>query len=151
MENSKPKFWKSINQYKQKPETVEASHHEFVQGVTNDFDVNKLSSKSRRNFLAVVGATSALVATACSDYHDKGEIISYNKQPAGTLYGEANYYASTLNNGAGILVKTREGRPIKIDGNPEHPIGKGKISAIDALRSASLPEYCCLAVSSTIN
>ncbi len=131
MENSKPKFWKSINQYKQKPETVEASHHEFVQGVTNDFDVNKLSSKSRRNFLAVVGATSALVATACSDYHDKGEIISYNKQPAGTLYGEANYYASTLNNGAGILVKTREGRPIKIDGNPEHPIGKGKISAID--------------------
>jgi molybdopterin-containing oxidoreductase family iron-sulfur binding subunit len=131
MENLKPKFWKSLNQYNQKPESVEATHHEFVEGVTDNFDLNTLPDKSRRSFLAVLGATSALAATACSDYYDKGEIITYNKKPVGTTYGEADYYASTLNNGSGVLVKTREGRPIKIDGNPEHPIGKGKISALD--------------------
>ncbi len=131
MTNSKPKFWKSLNQYNQKPESVEATHHEFVNGVTDEFDVNALPDKSRRKFLALLGASSALAATACSDYYDKGEIITYNKKPETITYGEANYYASTLNNGAGVLVKTREGRPIKIDGNPEHPIGKGKVSAGD--------------------
>lgn len=127
MDNGKPKFWKSLNQYNQKPESVEAAHHEFVKGVTDDFDINKLPDKSRRKFLALMGASTALAATACSDYPDKGEIITYNKKPEGTTYGEADYYASSLNNGTGILVKTREGRPIKIDGNPDHPVSKGKI------------------------
>jgi len=131
MESNKPKFWKSLNQFNQKPESVEASKHEFVKGVTDEFNLKSLPDKSRRNFLAVVGATTALATTACSDYFDKGEIITYNKKPTGTTYGEANFYASTLNNGAGVLVKVREGRPIKIDGNPEHPIGKGKISTAD--------------------
>ena len=131
MENIRPKFWKSLNQFNQKPESVEAAHHEFVNGVTDEFDVNALPDKSRRKFLALMGATSAIAVTACSDYQDKGEIITYNKKPVGVTYGEANYYATTLNNGSGVLVKTREGRPIKIDGNPEHPIGKGKISTAD--------------------
>lgn len=131
MENNKPKFWKSLNQYNQKPASVEASHHEFVKGVTDEFDVNALPDKSRRKFLALMGATSAIAATACSDYYDKGEIITYNKKPASITYGQANLFATTLNNGSGVLVKTREGRPIKIDGNPEHPIGKGKISTIE--------------------
>lgn len=131
MANTKPKFWKSLNQYNQKPESIEASHHEFVKGVTDEFDVNSLPDKSRRKFIALMGATSALAATACSDYYDKGEIITYNKKPDTVTYGEANYFASTLNNGTGILVKTREGRPIKVDGNPEFPIGNGKISTAD--------------------
>lgn len=131
MENLRPKFWKSLNQYNQKPESIEATRHEFVAGVTDNFDVNALPDKSRRKFLALMGATSALAATACSDYYDKGEIVTYNNKPSIVTYGEANYFASTLNNGSGILVKTREGRPVKIDGNPEHPIGKGKISTAE--------------------
>ncbi|MBX3044592.1 MAG: 4Fe-4S dicluster domain-containing protein [Candidatus Kapabacteria bacterium] len=131
MENTKPKFWKSLNQYNQKPSSVESAHHEFVKGVTDDFDVNALPDKSRRKFIALMGASTALAATACSDYYDKGEIITYNKKPASITYGQANHYATSLNNGTGVLVKTREGRPIKIDGNPEHPVGKGKISTID--------------------
>lgn len=131
MENSKPKFWKSLNQYNQKPESIEATRHEFVSGVTDEFDINALPDKSRRKFLALMGATSALAATACTDYYDKGEIVTYNKKPDSITYGEANYYASTLNNGSGVLVKTREGRPVKIDGNNEHPIGKGKLSTAE--------------------
>ncbi|MFA5511214.1 MAG: TAT-variant-translocated molybdopterin oxidoreductase [Candidatus Kapaibacterium sp.] len=131
MESLKPKFWKSLNQYNQKPESLEAARNEFVNGATADFDLNALPDKSRRKFLALMGASGALAATACSDYHDKGEIITYNKKPASVTYGEANYYASTLNNGTGVLIKTREGRPVKIDGNPEHPISKGKISTVE--------------------
>ncbi len=131
MDNIKPKFWKSLNQYNQKPESVESARHEFVEGVTDEFDIKTMPDKSRRNFLALVGATTAIAATACSDYYDKGEIITYNKKPDGVTYGEANYYASTLNNGSGVLVKSREGRPIKLDGNPDHPVNKGKISTSD--------------------
>lgn len=132
---TKPRFWKSLNQFDGKPESIEASHHEFKSGVTDDFDLKQLPDKSRRNFLAVLGASAAFATTACTDYPDKGEIISYNKKPAGTVYGIANYYASSLNNGLGVIVKTREGRPIKVDGNPSHPINQGKI---DAIAQASL-------------
>ncbi|PKL81904.1 MAG: molybdopterin oxidoreductase, partial [Ignavibacteriae bacterium HGW-Ignavibacteriae-3] len=81
---------------------------------------------------ALLAASTALTATACTDYHDKGEIIPYNKRPEEILPGVANYYASTCNGcgmACGILIKTREGRPVKVDGNPDHPINKGKICA----------------------
>jgi molybdopterin-containing oxidoreductase family iron-sulfur binding subunit len=126
---NKPKYWKSLNQLNNKPESIELSANEFKQGVTADFDINQLPDKSRRKFLAVLGASTAFAATACSDYFDKGEIVTYNKKPSGVTYGMANYYATTLNNGMGVLVKSREGRPIKIDGNPEHLINQGKIDA----------------------
>ncbi len=122
-------FWKSLKQYSNDVGSQEKSKHEFTNGVTDEFDVNTLPDKSRRKFIAAMGATSALLTTACSDYYDKGEIITYNKKPDSVTYGKANYYASTLNDGTGVLVKTREGRPIKVDGNPEHPIFRGKIDA----------------------
>ncbi|PKL86637.1 MAG: molybdopterin oxidoreductase [Ignavibacteriae bacterium HGW-Ignavibacteriae-1] len=126
---TKPRFWKSLNLLANKPESIESTRHEFQKGVTDDFDLNALPDKSRRKFLAVLGASAAFAATACSDYPDKGEIISYNKKPSGVVYGHANYYASSLNSGLGILIKTREGRPIKVDGNPQHPINAGKVDA----------------------
>ncbi|MCO5251720.1 MAG: TAT-variant-translocated molybdopterin oxidoreductase [Candidatus Kapabacteria bacterium] len=127
---TKPRFWKSLNLLANKPESIESTRHEFQKGVTDDFDLNALPDKSRRKFLAVLGASAAFAATACTDYPDKGEIISYNKKPSGVVYGHANYYASSLNSGLGILIKTREGRPIKVDGNPQHPINAGKVDAI---------------------
>ncbi len=105
---------------------------EFLESVTEEFDLSKLSKVSRRKFLALLSASAAFTATSCTDYRDKGEIVSYNKKPEELLPGEANYYASTCSccfNSCGILIKTREGRPIKVDGNPEHPINKGKICA----------------------
>lgn len=122
-------FWKSLKQFDGTKPTNASSKQEFVEGVTDDFDVNKLSDPARRKFLALVGATAALTATACTDYRDKKEIVTYNKKPASVTYGKANYYASTLNDGQGVLVKAREGRPIKVDGNPQHPMSQGAITA----------------------
>ncbi|MGA2298674.1 MAG: molybdopterin-dependent oxidoreductase, partial [FCB group bacterium] len=106
---------------------------EFGPRVMEDFDIKKLKGLSRRKFLALMGASSAFAATACTNYRDKGEIIPYTRKPEEIQIGKANYYSSTCNACplvCGILIKTREGRPIKILGNPDHPVNQGKICAI---------------------
>jgi molybdopterin-containing oxidoreductase family iron-sulfur binding subunit len=126
------KYWKSLRAYHNDPAVDDAKAREFAKDVTGDFDVDSMSPISRKQFLALVSASAAFAAAGCSSYRDKGEIVPYNKKPEEITLGKANYYASTLiENGQeyGILIKTREGRPIKIDGNPDHPINKGKISA----------------------
>jgi Fe-S-cluster-containing dehydrogenase component len=109
------------------PHEHEPSMLEFPERVTEQFDTDKMSPLSRRKFFALVGASSAFALASCNSYRDKGEIVTYNNKPEFSTMGEAVYYASSLNDGSGILIKTREGRPIKIDGNPEHPINQGKI------------------------
>lgn len=123
------KFWKSLKQFGQ--DNTASKQTEFVEGATADFDPSRLPEVSRRKFMSILGATTALTAVGCSDYRDKGEIISYNKQPEEVIYGRPNFYASTGPDGHGILIKAREGRPIKIEGNPEHKITKGKIGIRD--------------------
>ncbi len=125
-------YWRSFGELHNDPEFLKAKNDEFAEGVTDEFDVNKMSKLSRRRFLALLSASAALAAAGCSDYRDKGEIISYNQKPEDIIVGIPNYYASTCtgcNEACGILVKTREGRPIKVDGNPDHPVNKGKICA----------------------
>jgi molybdopterin-containing oxidoreductase family iron-sulfur binding subunit len=129
-EYNKKEFWKSLKEYYDDPEVLEAKANEFKEGVTDDFNPSQLSGISRRKFLAAITASAAFAATACTDYRDKGEIIPYNNRPEEILPGNANLYASTCtscSNACGILVKTREGRPIKVDGNPDHPVNQGKI------------------------
>lgn len=130
--SDKKRFWKSIEDYNNDAEILNQKENEFKEGVTDDFDLANLSKLSRRKFLALLSASTAFAAAACTDYRDKGEIVPYNKRPEEILPGIANYYSSTCNgcsNACGILIKTCEGRPIKIDGNPDHPINQGKICA----------------------
>ena len=87
-----------------------------------------MSPLSRRKFLGLLSVSAAFAAVSCKDYRDKGAIVPYNKQPENITLGKPNFYASALADGTPVLIKTREGRPIKIDGNPEHPLNKGKIS-----------------------
>lgn len=126
-----PNYWRSFRELYQDPEFVEASHHEFHEGAKDDFDPGKLSGISRRKFIALLGASAALAGAGCSDYRNQGHIIPYDNKPEEITVGVPNYYASTLDDGesvCGVLIKTREGRPIKIDGNPDHPVSKGKVS-----------------------
>jgi molybdopterin-containing oxidoreductase family iron-sulfur binding subunit len=78
-----------------------------------------------------MGASAALAATVACKSPDQDTIVPYTKKPADVIPGVANYYASTYQEGLvpyGVLIKTREGRPIHIDGNDEHPVFKGKTS-----------------------
>ena len=128
--NPDPDYWRSFEELYNDPAFIESSGHEFREGVTDNFNPDKLSGFSRRKFFALVGASAALAAAGCANYRDKGEIIPYTHKPEEITLGKPAYYASTCTacpHACGILIKTREGRPIKIDGNPDHPVSKGKI------------------------
>lgn len=123
-------YWRGFEELYNDPDFLEAQKNEFSKQASGDFNLSKLPAISRRKFLALMGASAALAAAGCSDYRDKGEIVPYNNKPEDIVLGIPNFYASTCtgcNNACGILVKAREGRPIKIDGNPDHPVNKGKI------------------------
>jgi anaerobic selenocysteine-containing dehydrogenase/Fe-S-cluster-containing dehydrogenase component len=85
----------------------------------------------RRNFLKLVGVSAgAAAASGCNDPVQK--LIPYVVQPEEITPGLAVIYASTCQEcsaGCGLHVRTREGRPIKLEGNPDHPINRGALCA----------------------
>ncbi|MCE1165460.1 MAG: TAT-variant-translocated molybdopterin oxidoreductase [Bacteroidetes bacterium] len=125
-------YWRGFRELKNDPEFLEAKKNEFAEELPLDSNEPGMSGLSRRKFLTLLASSAALAATACSDYRDKGAIVPYNRKPEEVTVGAPSFYASTCTscaNACGILVRTREGRPIKIDGNPDHPVNKGKICA----------------------
>lgn len=132
-EAKKSKYWRSLEVLNnpESKEVLDAKKVEFPFGEDQAINLDSMSSVNRRKFLALMTASGVFATTACTDYQDKGKIINYTTKPESVQPGVANYYASTLNitgNSWGILIKTREGRPIKLEGNPEHPVNQGKIS-----------------------
>ena len=86
---------------------------------------------ARRDFLTIMGASMAMASAACAR-RPVHKIIPYVIQPEHITPGVAEYYATTSRDcpcGCGILAKTREGRPIKLEGNPEHPVNSGALCA----------------------
>ena len=87
-----------------------------------------MSELDRRDFLKIVGLSAGAAATVACDPPDK--LIPYVIQPEEITPGIAVHYASTCQEcsaACGLHVKTREGRPIKLEGNPEHPVNKGRL------------------------
>ena len=81
----------------------------------------------RRTFLKIAGMGSLAFASSCTSENDK-KLFSLVRAPEDMVTGKANWYASTCREcpaGCGILAKNREGRIIKLEGNPLHPINKG--------------------------
>jgi len=83
----------------------------------------------RRTFLKIAGMGSLSIAAGCSSEVDK-TLFSLVQAPDDMVTGKAAWYASTCREcpaGCGILAKNREGRVIKIEGNPLHPASNGKL------------------------
>ena len=124
------KYWKSTAELDSNNAFVEdLKGREFVEKLPEDvFLGNKQamndSKTNRRDFLKYVGfSTAAASLAACEGPVHKS--IPYVVQPEEIRPGISNYYATTVADGfdvASILVKTREGRPIKIENNPDNPI-----------------------------
>ena len=125
--SSNKKYWKSVEELNDNSSIVETlQQNEFVEEIpTDEFLGDKQalesSSTSRRDFLKYVGfSTAAATLAACEGPVIKS--IPYVVQPKEIVPGVANYYATTIANGydfASVLVKTREGRPIKIENNTD--------------------------------
>ncbi|HEX4925637.1 MAG TPA: TAT-variant-translocated molybdopterin oxidoreductase [Bdellovibrionales bacterium] len=127
-EKAPKKYWKSLSEYENSPEFQKLVDNEFM--ASPFFDGEVKDSFNRRDFVKLMGASLALGSTACIR-RPVQTIVPYVNRPVEVTPGLANWYASTWTDGVdglGLLVKTREGRPIKLEGNPDHPVNAGALS-----------------------
>jgi molybdopterin-containing oxidoreductase family iron-sulfur binding subunit len=126
MSNTKKTYWKGIPQLKNDPSFVKNADAEFV-----DLGVQEDPGHSRRDFLKMMGFSVAAASVAACEAPIR-KAIPYVNKPVDADPGIPNYYASTYSNGGdycSIVVKVRDGRPIKIEGNSLSKVSMGGISA----------------------
>lgn len=123
MENTTKKYWKGIEEYRNDIEIVKNADREFnlddIEGGTH-----------RRDFLKMLGFGVAAVSLAACDAPVR-KTIPYLNKPESIEPGIPNYFATTYAEGGdycSVLVKTVEGRPIKIEGNKLSKVTKGGVS-----------------------
>src|SRR5579885_3575936 len=120
-------YWRTIEELAEDPAFEEFMHREFPRHAS-EWD----NSVDRRDFLKLMGASLAFAGMAGCGAPQQ-HIVPYVKQPDGMVPGNPLFFATTVTTGAdslGILVESHEGRPTKIEGNPDHPSSLGATDAI---------------------
>jgi molybdopterin-containing oxidoreductase family iron-sulfur binding subunit len=120
------RYWRSLDELADTPEFKDWLHREFPQGASEFTD-----DVSRRHFLKIMSASFAFAGLAmagagCRRPEEKLE--PFGKQPDDYVYGKSEYFATampTRNGAIPLVVKSYEGRPIKIEGNALYPGGNG--------------------------
>lgn len=124
------RFWKNLDELAATPEFNELMAEEFPRQAMQGEWVDPVS---RRGFLKVMGASLALAGVAgCTKQPDE-PIYPYVRQPEDLVLGQSKYFATAHPFPTGalpILVKSDAFRPIKLEGNPDHPVSKGKSDAM---------------------
>ncbi|MEO1011398.1 MAG: TAT-variant-translocated molybdopterin oxidoreductase [Bacteroidota bacterium] len=138
--SSNKKYWKSEAELNPNDSIVETlKQNEFIEeipvdGFLGDKDNLSATNTNRRDFLKYVGfSTAAATMAACEGPVRKS--IPYVVQPETIVPGVANFYATTIADGfdfASILIKTREGRPIKVENNEEAKVAGGANARVQA-------------------
>ena len=129
------KYWQGLEELRKDPEFEKNKHNEFTEElpileVLNETVGNQPTK--RRDFLKYMGFSVSAAVLAASCEVPVRKAIPYVFKPEEVTPGVANYYASTFADGndyCSILVKTREGRPIKIEGNTLSSVTKGGTNA----------------------
>lgn len=127
--SAKREYWMSLEHFNGDAAFAEKAETEFQSSPLREGDAE--DGFARREFLKLMGASVALATTACIR-RPVQKIIPYAQAPKEITPGVPNFYASTWYDGIegyGTLVKTFEGRPIKIEGNPSHPMNLGGLTA----------------------
>lgn len=130
MKDNKKTYWKGIEQLSNDPEFVKKAESEFPEFLPINQN-GEGEGSSRRDFLKMMGFGIAAVSLAACEAPVR-KAIPYVNKPVDVDPGVPNYYASTYVNGGdycSIVVKTREGRPIKIEGNKLSKISQGGTNA----------------------
>ena len=126
-------FWRSFEELAQTPEFTSFVQREFPQHASEWLD-----PVGRRGFLKLMGASLALAgASACTRQPDE-LIVPYVRQPENVVPGRPLFFATAMplsGSAIGLLAESHEGRPTKIEGNPDHPASLG---ATDAYSQASV-------------
>ncbi len=122
------KYWQSLEVYKEMKRNTVSDSEAMPEFSIDGLDESEIKGKSsRRDFLKMMGFSVGAVALVSSCQMPVRKAIPLLNRPKELIPGVPNYYASTFYDGdeyCSILVKTRESRPIKIEGNDRSPISK---------------------------
>lgn len=128
-ERKSQQYWRSWEEGPGASELVQISRDEFSEPLDRPTE-----QFSRRSFLRAAGFTATVAAVAAGCSHAPVEkAIPYLIQPEEIVPGVSYFYATTCGGcsaACGVLAKNRDGRPIKLEGNPEHPLSRGGLCAI---------------------
>jgi MoCo/4Fe-4S cofactor protein with predicted Tat translocation signal len=118
-----PEFWRSLEELAGSSEFREMMHREFPKGASEWAD-----SVSRRGFFKLMGASMALAGMTACTRQPFEPIVPYVRQPEELVPGRPLFYATAFTLGGyatPLLVKSHMYRPIKIEGNDQHPASLG--------------------------
>jgi MoCo/4Fe-4S cofactor protein with predicted Tat translocation signal len=128
-------YWRSVEEFVDAPEFSDFVNKEFPQHADELKD-----GVSRRNFIKVMGASLALAGLSGCVIQPAEKVVPYVQQVDGYIPGKSLLFATAITLGGiatGLLARSNDFRPTKIDGNPEHP---GSLGSTDVLTQASLLE-----------
>ena len=128
-----PEYWRSLEELADTEGFRELLHREFPQGASELTD-----PVSRRTFVKLMGASLALAGVTACTRQPTEKIVPYVRQPEEIVPGRPLFFATAMTVGGyavPVLAESHEGRPTKIEGNPEHPASGG---ATDAITQASI-------------
>ena len=118
-----PQVWRSLDEVAATPEFQEYLHREFPTNASEWLD-----PVGRRGFLKLMSASMALAGVTACTVQPQELIVPYVRQPEEEIPGKPLFFATAITHGGvatGLLVESHEGRPTKIEGNPDHPASKG--------------------------
>lgn len=113
------RYWRSLEEYADSPVFREFVRREYPQQAERWDDPIE-----RRTFLKLMGASLALAGLSGCVYQPAEKIVPYVKQPEEEVPGQALFYATAMSLGGiatPLLARSNEGRPTKLEGNPDHP------------------------------
>ena len=135
-------YWRSLNQLAETPEVRALIEQEFP-----NYNPTELATTSRRKLLKIMGASMALAGlglTGGCRRWPKEKLAPHTTSQGNHTPGQVEHYATAMEVGGvaqPLLVASFDGRPIKIEGNPTHPMSwavKDKFGAADAFAQASI-------------
>ena len=123
LQQAGPQVWRSLDEAAGTPEFQEYLHREFPSNASEWLD-----PLGRRNFLKLMSASMALAGVTACTVQPQELIVPYVRQPEEEIPGKPLFFATAITQGgvaSGLLVESHEGRPTKIEGNPDHPVSQG--------------------------
>ena len=133
--SSPREYWRSLEELADSPIVEEFVRREFPHAADEWND-----PVERRTFLKIMGASLALAGLSGCVIQPPENIVPYVRQPEELVPGKGLFFATAFTLGgvaAPLLVRSNEGRPTKIEGNPEHPSSGGS-TASDIFSQASI-------------
>src|ERR1700674_4975717 len=116
-------YWRTLEELADDPHFEQLLHREFPRQAS-EWD----EAVDRRDFLKLMAASLAFAGLTGCKANEQTHIVPYVKQPDGMVLGKPLFFATAMPFGAdalGLLVESHEGRPTKIEGNPDHPASLG--------------------------